>query len=85
MAEMVGGELATVRRFKRPLLIAGAASGGALTRESTPKVVVGAEDPPPGGGSVRESSSQHGVGGLAWKRERRWGKVVMGALRCSYL
>jgi hypothetical protein len=42
-------------------------------------------DPPPGGGSVQESSSRHNVDGLAWKREQRWGKVVVGALRCSYL
>jgi hypothetical protein len=65
--------------------MAGAASGGAPARGSTPKAVVGAGDPPPGGGSVRESSCRHNAGELAWKRERRWGKVVMGALRCSYL
>jgi hypothetical protein len=46
MAEMVGGELVTVRRFKRPLLMVGAASGGALARGSTPKVAVGAGDSP---------------------------------------
>jgi hypothetical protein len=45
-AEMVGGELVTVRRFKRPLLMVGAASGGALARGSTPKVAVGAGDSP---------------------------------------
>jgi hypothetical protein len=44
-----------------------------------------AGDPPPGGGSVRGSLSRHNAGGLAWKRERRWGNLVMGALRCSYL
>jgi hypothetical protein len=85
MAEMVSGELVMARRFKRPLLTVGVASSGASARGSTLEAMVGAGDPPPGGGSVRESLSQHGVSGLAWKCERRWGKVVMGALRCSYL
>jgi hypothetical protein len=66
---MVGGELATARRFKRPLLTAGAASGGSTARGLTPEAVVGAGDLPPGGGSVWESLSRHGAGELAWKGE----------------
>jgi hypothetical protein len=42
---MVGGELATVRRFERPLMMTGAASGGALAPWSTLDAVVGAGDP----------------------------------------
>jgi hypothetical protein len=44
------------RRFERPLLMAGVASGGAPAPGSTLEAVVGAGDPPPpGGGLVRES------------------------------
>jgi hypothetical protein len=46
MAEMVVGELATARQFKRPMLTAGVVSSGAPARGSTPEAVVGAGDPP---------------------------------------
>jgi hypothetical protein len=49
-AEMVGEELAMVRRFERPLMMMGAAS-----RRSTLDAAVEAGDPPLGGGSVQES------------------------------
>jgi hypothetical protein len=52
---MVGGELAMVRQFEQPLLMAGAASGGASALGSTLESVVGAGNPPPCGGSMRES------------------------------
>jgi hypothetical protein len=53
--EMVGGELVAVRRFKRSLVMARAASGGAPSLGMALEVALGAGDSPPSCGSVRES------------------------------
>jgi hypothetical protein len=55
VVEMVSGELATTRRFERPLLMTAVASSGAMAPRMTPEVAVGVGDHPPCGGLGRES------------------------------
>jgi hypothetical protein len=95
-AEMVGGELMMVRQFERPLVMVGAASGGAPSLRMALEAV-GVGDPPPSGGSVQECLVQRvngtsllGNGGstLEFQEGRRGCSFIGGSndvLRKDYL
>jgi hypothetical protein len=80
VAETVGGELVMMMRFERPLVMVGAASGGALASRMAPEAAVGKS-----GGSVRESLEYWGDGGDSlcygggekWEGGR-WGGLFIG-------
>jgi hypothetical protein len=76
VAEMDGGKLATRRRLGQPSTAVGASSGGALALGSAPAAAEQLGQPPSGLDLARQGSGWHGAGGLVWKQERQWGKVL---------
>jgi hypothetical protein len=76
VVEMDGGKLAMRRRLGQSSTAVGASSGSTLALGLAPAAVERLRQPPSGLGLARQASGWHDTGGLVWKRERQWGKVL---------